>query len=213
MSTVGAYEGSAAINSSLSQPVSAAEVGATPYHSRTLPRPRRSHGVSAASSVGPASTRRQIVSSRVSDYLKSLNSMTRSIVLEKEYVEERHGEEWPVMDETLQEDVVDDYFMPADVHAHYGTLPRSRRSSISGSYREPHCNLDESRLYSSTRVMPVSFNSDHSIDHLLALFIENVCKTFSEDSYNPCNQMYAFLLTASVVHVHVLKDVLLKKRV
>ena len=165
VSTVGAYETSGVINSSLSQPASAVEIGATHYHSRTLPRPRRNHGVSVASSVGPTpSTRRQIVSSRVSDYLKSLNSMTRSIVLEKEYVEERHGGEWPVMDETLQEDAVDDYFMPADVHAHYGTLPRSRRSSISGSYREPRCNVaDESRLYSSTRVMPVSFTLYHSM--------------------------------------------------
>lgn len=71
-----------------------------------------------------------MVSSAVSDYLKSLNSMTRSIVLEREFVEERHAGEWPVMDETLQEEVVDEHFMPPDVHAHYGTLPQSRRASI-----------------------------------------------------------------------------------
>jgi hypothetical protein len=72
-----------------------------------------------------------MVCSRVADYLKSLNSMTRSIVLETEIVEERHAGEWPAMDETLQEEVVDEHFMPPDVHAHYGTLPRSsRRGSL-----------------------------------------------------------------------------------
>ena len=62
-----------------------------------------------------------MVSNAVSDYLKSLNSMTRSIVLEKECVEERHGGEWNAMDEVLQEEVVDDHFMPRDVRAQYGS--------------------------------------------------------------------------------------------
>ena len=128
----GSYDGqSAGLHlSSMSQPDPSVNFGATPYQSCTLPRPSRPRGgVPATAASG---SRRQILSNRVSDYLKSLNSMTRSIVLEKEYVEERHAGEWQCMDETLQEDVVDDYFMPLDVHAHYGTLPRSRCS-----YREP----------------------------------------------------------------------------
>ena len=118
--------------STMSQPDPSMSVGATPYRSLTLPRPFRPRGSGATASTTTGSRSRQLLSSRVSDYLKSLNSMTRSIVLEKEYVEGRHAGEWQSMDETLQEDVVDDYFMPLDVHAHYGTLPRSRRS-----YREP----------------------------------------------------------------------------
>ena len=158
---VSTYDGSPAVSSSLSQPASATEFGGA--HDRSLTLPRQRHGPATSPVPAASRSRRQIVSSRVSDYLKSLNSMTRSIVLEKEYVEERHAGEWPVMDETLQEEVVDDYFMPPDVHAHYGTLPPSRRSSLSGSYREPRCsssnsnsNSDQSRLFSSTRVMPVS---------------------------------------------------------
>ena len=117
--------------SSMSQPDPSVNFGATPYQSRTLPRPSRPHG--GVPTTAASGSRRQILSNRVSDYLKSLNSMTRSIVLEKEYVEERHAGEWQCMDETLQEDVVDDYFMPLDVHAHYGTLPRSRREPRSPS--------------------------------------------------------------------------------
>ena len=120
-------------HSSLSQP---AECVGTHCETRTLPRPRRNRLAPTASVGGatrghhPSSARRQMVSSRVADYLKSLNSMTRSIVLETEIVEEKHAGEWPAMDETLQEEVVDEHFMPPDVHAHYGTLPRSRRGSV-----------------------------------------------------------------------------------
>lgn len=131
ISTTSYESPSPALQSSFSQPVSA-ESG-THYQFRTLPRQRRNR-VEPTPSVGsthnPSNARRQMVSSAVSDYLKSLNSMTRSIVLEREFVEERHAGEWPVMDETLQEEVVDEHFMPPDVHAHYGTLPQSRRASI-----------------------------------------------------------------------------------
>lgn len=77
------------------------------------------------------------MSNTVADYLKSLNSMTRSIVLEKEFVEEKHAGEWPTMDETEQEEVVDEHFMPINVHAHYGTLPRSRPASRASSHGDP----------------------------------------------------------------------------
>lgn len=117
-------------HSSLSQPAE--------YDRSTLPRQRRNNTlVAPAAPVGlthnPASARRQILSSTVADYLKSLNSMTRSIVLEKECVEEKHASDWGIMDEAQQEEVVDEHFMPPDVHAHYGTLPRSRPASRGSS--------------------------------------------------------------------------------
>ena len=140
-STASYDSSSAALHPSLSQPATSPDCRETHYPSRTLPRPRRSRGVTPKSTHDPATSRRQMVSTRVSDYLKSLNSMTRSIVLEKEYVEEKHAGEWIAMDETLQEEVVDDYFMPADVHAHYGTLPRTSTSSY-GSPQHSRSTLD-----------------------------------------------------------------------
>lgn len=112
------------------------------YPFRTLPRQRQNSNLVApaaplAPSYDPSNARRQHVSNTVADYLKSLNSMTRSIVLEKEFVEEKHAGEWPTMDETEQEEVVDEHFMPPNVHAHYGTLPRSRPASRASSYGDP----------------------------------------------------------------------------
>ena len=151
------YEGHHGSSHCLSQPDPAAvelRAPATNYQSLTLQRPpqqRRSNGAPAAN------PRRQLVSSRVSDYLKSLNSMTRSIVLEKEYVEERHASEWRRMDEALQEEVVDDYFMPPDVHAHYGTLPRSHGRS----YRSPASPTSEERFsFRNARVLVSRRNSN-----------------------------------------------------
>lgn len=97
------------------------------------------------------------MSNTVADYLKSLNSMTRSIVLEKEFVEEKHAGEWPSMDETEQEEVVDEHFMPMNVHAHYGTLPRSRPVSRASSHGDPEQarHHDEALLRNRPRV---SFN-------------------------------------------------------
>ena len=81
----------------------------------SLPRPRPNTG-------GPASlshARRKIVNSALQDYLKSLNSMTRSIVLETETVEKEHKYNWTTLDEARKEDLVNDHFMPADVRLHY----------------------------------------------------------------------------------------------
>ena len=62
-------------------------------------------------------------------------------------MEERHAGEWPVMDETLQEEVVDEHFMPPDVHAHYGTLPRSRsRRSVSSRASSRYGDQDDVQL-------------------------------------------------------------------
>lgn len=112
----------ASFHHSLSQPAAATDNG-TPYQSRTLPRQRHRNNSGPPDKGGVphnlASARRKMVSSAVSDYLKSLNSMTRSIVLEREFVEEKHGGEWTAMDETLREEAVNEHFMPSDVRAHY----------------------------------------------------------------------------------------------
>lgn len=113
---------------SLSQPAAAADNGA-PYQSRTLPRQRHRNNSTSPAKSGVqslASARRQMVSTAVSDYLKSLNSMTRSIVLEREFVEEKHGGEWTAMNEVLREEAVNEHFMPSDVRAHYGGGSRPR---------------------------------------------------------------------------------------
>lgn len=118
----------ASFHHSLSQPAAAADNGA-PYQSRTLPRQRHRNNSTSPAKSGVqslASARRQMVTTAVSDYLKSLNSMTRSIVLEREFVEEKHGGEWTAMDEVLREEAVNEHFMPSDVRAHYGSGPRPR---------------------------------------------------------------------------------------
>ena len=53
------------------------------------------------------------------NYLKSLNSMTRSIVLETETVEEEHRKNWTSMNETKREEVVNDHFIPSGVRDQY----------------------------------------------------------------------------------------------
>ena len=74
----------------------------------------------APPSSDPSQARRKMVSSAVQDYLKScLNSMARSIVLEKETVEHEHQKDWAVMNSAKREEVVDEHFIPCGVRAHY----------------------------------------------------------------------------------------------
>ena len=63
--------------------------------------------------------RRKVVNSAVQDYLKSLNSMTRSIVLETESVEKEHKCEWTDMNNAKKEEMMDRHFIPDDVRMHY----------------------------------------------------------------------------------------------
>ena len=158
-------------HSSLSQPAAECSRGIQ-YQFRTLPRQRPNHNqvvpaASVALSYDPSNARRQLVSNTVADYLKSLNSMTRSIVLEKEFVEEKHAGEWPSMDETEQEEVVDEHFMPMNVHAHYGTLPRSRPASRASSHGDPE-HHDEALLRNRPRV---SFSVKYNCKQIAFLII------------------------------------------
>ena len=59
------------------------------------------------------------MNSAVQDYLKSLNAMTRSIVLETETVEKENKCEWTQLDVAKKEDLVNDHFMPIDVRRQY----------------------------------------------------------------------------------------------
>lgn len=60
-----------------------------------------------------------MVNSALQDYLKSLNSMTRSIVLETETVEKENKYNWTQLDVAKKEDLVNDHFMPAGVRMLY----------------------------------------------------------------------------------------------
>ncbi len=67
----------------------------------------------------PHPRNRKQVNNALQDYLKSLNSMTRSIVLETEAVEKEHQCEWKKMNDAKREEVVNDHFIPADIRFHY----------------------------------------------------------------------------------------------
>lgn len=62
----------------------------------------------------PALRQRQL-----QDYLKSLNSMTRSIVLETETLAHEHHRDWEGMNDARREEVVNDHFIPTGVRAQY----------------------------------------------------------------------------------------------
>lgn len=83
----------------------------------SLPRQRSRPSEGAPASLPHA--RRKLVNSAIQDYLKSLNAMTRSIVLETETVEKENQCNWKKMDTASKEDIVNDHFMPADVRLHY----------------------------------------------------------------------------------------------
>lgn len=59
------------------------------------------------------------MNSAIQDYLKSLNAMTRSIVLETETVEKENQCNWKKMDSAKKDDLVNNHFMPADVRMQY----------------------------------------------------------------------------------------------
>ena len=83
----------------------------------SLPRPGQRQSENAPSNLTQA--RRKLVNSAIQDYLKSLNAMTRSIVLETETVEKENHGKWKKMDSTSKDNLVDDHFMPVDVRMQY----------------------------------------------------------------------------------------------
>eukprot|EP00731_Ephydatia_muelleri_P036456 Em0258g11a len=67
----------------------------------------------------PTLPNRSVVSSAVQEYLKSLNFMTRTIVLETETVEKEHRERWTNLDQSRREELVNEHFIPSEVRVQY----------------------------------------------------------------------------------------------
>ena len=80
--------------------------------------------------------RRKIVNSALQDYLKSLNAMTRSIVLETETVEKENQCNWTKLDTAKKEDLVNDHFMPAGVRMQYDYERSASCCSFNTSWEE-----------------------------------------------------------------------------
>ena len=100
----------------------------------------------------PKQARRRIVQ----DYLKSLNSMTRCIVLETETLEHSHLRDWRGMNDAKKEEVVNDHFIPTGVrrqyeHAYVNIM--SLRSS-----RGPYSGASDSALLQVSEDPPVPAN-------------------------------------------------------
>ncbi len=98
------------------------------YDSNSLPRrnARGRHVLDRAPSADLANARRKLVSSAVQDYLKSLNAMTRSIVMERETLEEDHGQHWSGLNVTKREEIMNEHFVPSGVRARYQADARPR---------------------------------------------------------------------------------------
>ena len=89
-----------------------------------------------------AQTRRKLVNNAIQDYLKSLNAMTRSIVLETETVEKENHCNWKKLDTASKEDLVNDHFMPADVRMQYCYEQERTASSCSFNSSWSMCSGD-----------------------------------------------------------------------
>lgn len=76
-----------------------------------MPRPKRN--------AGQPAPRRKAVNSALQGYFKSLNSMARCIVLEKETVEREHECSWRNMDDAAKEEAVNEHFIPQDIRIQY----------------------------------------------------------------------------------------------
>lgn len=88
---------------------------ATPQQLRTSPAVTLSREARSF----PTLQNRSIVSSAVQEYLKSLNFMTRTIVLETETVEKEHRERWTHLDQSKREELVNEHFIPSEVRVQY----------------------------------------------------------------------------------------------
>ena len=93
---------------------------------------------------GHVQARRKVVNTAVQDYLKSLNSIARSIVLEKETVEKEHNFDWSLMNDSSRDEVVNEHFVPTEVRSQYdgGFIGEWDRSTVtvyhSGDSRQMH---------------------------------------------------------------------------
>lgn len=143
----------------LLQPHCTVYVSAGRFHSL----PRQLHGRDASPSAGgqPQARNRKRVNNALQDYLKSLNSMTRSIVLETETVEKEHQCEWQQMNYAMREEVMNDHFIPADVRFHYdfdysaGERASSRCSFTSSASWGGRCHTPSSNSFFMDSTAPM----------------------------------------------------------
>lgn len=95
--------------------------------------------------------RRKLVNSALQDYLKSLNAMTRSIVLETESVEKEHCCDWTKMDEAKKEDIVNEHFVPSGVRLQYEDERASSCCSFSSARSLGQSSLHQDELVMESR--------------------------------------------------------------
>lgn len=103
------------------------------------------------------------MNSALQDYLKSLNSMTRSIVLETETVEKENKCNWTQLDVAKKEDLVNDHFMPADVRMQYDNERAASCCSFSSAVSLERAGQDVAvyREDPEGRLLHLSQPSDH----------------------------------------------------
>ena len=89
--------------------------------------PGTAHG-SGSSKFSQAS--RELVNDTLQNYLKSLNAMARTIVLETETVEKEHNCDWKKIDAARKEDIVNKHFVPCEVRQRYGAQRASSSCSV-----------------------------------------------------------------------------------
>lgn len=94
-----------------------------------------------------------MVNSALQDYLKSLNAMTRSIVLETETVEKENQCNWTKLDTAKKEDLMNDHFMPAGVRMQYDYERSASCYSFSTSWEDPSACYSSSYKEDSNPVM------------------------------------------------------------
>lgn len=116
------------------------------HTARTRGDPYNSHSLRRNTTAPPglAHARRKVVNTAVQDYFKSLNSIARSIVLEKETVEKEHNFDWSLMNDSSRDEVVNEHFVPTGVRSQYdgSFIGEWDRSTVtvyhSGDIREMH---------------------------------------------------------------------------
>lgn len=111
--------------------------------------PRQKPNTSGPTTLSHA--RRKLVNSALQDYLKSLNSMTRSIVLETETVEKENKYNWKKLDVAKKEDLVNDHFVPAEVRMQYDN---GRAASCCG-FSSPRQSRQDRDGYGEDVVQPL----------------------------------------------------------
>ena len=131
------------------------------HHRCATPHQLRVPTITREAKSCPALQNRSIVSSAVQEYLKSLNFMTRTIVLETETVEKNHRERWTSLDQTKREELVNEHFIPSGVRVQYTS------GFVGGWQRMPRGNSVDNR--------PLHLSQPTGEEEWKSLLIEGHC--------------------------------------